>query len=107
MPPSHKAILPVADSEALTSAIHRLALNYHLEEKETEIRRILKCESNNNQEARNYHAAVGVDIGIFQLNSYYKKATFIRCGFLVGVRTSLEYDNSSMKRTASNVAGSN
>lgn len=44
-------------------------------------RRIIKCESNFDENARNYNAKVGVDIGYFQLNSYYWEGHMRKLGW--------------------------
>ena len=74
-----KVEIPLKKVETLNETIERLARKYHQSVKVAKA--IIHCESKGKQSARNYQAVVGVDIGMWQLNSYYHSKSAARMGF--------------------------
>jgi soluble lytic murein transglycosylase-like protein len=64
-------VAPIVESEPMTveSSITFYAEEYGVDEQLA--RDIIYCESRFLEDARNYDAVVGEDVGLFQLNSYY------------------------------------
>jgi hypothetical protein len=65
----------------LQQQIHQLNLKYQTQVSDQKIYRIIECESHGQQSARNYHAVVGVDVGLFQLNIHYHLSRAASMGF--------------------------
>lgn len=70
---------PMQSSETLSQAVHRLALKYNQDE--TLINRLIECESGGKQSARNYNTVVGVDVGVFQINTFFHQSRAESLGY--------------------------
>ena len=59
-------------SKTFDGEVHRLSIKYH--QNELLARKIIYCESRSIPSARNLQAVVGVDVGYWQINTFYHLA---------------------------------
>jgi len=93
--PAEAQSVPMAEAKELAvetfdARITRLAREYG--QNEALARRIIKCESKTDQAARGHLAYIGVDVGLWQINSHFHEDAALALGYdIYRMEDNLEY----------------